>query len=53
MPYNTGASASYAYTKQDNVSPLRPPRAGESNVPMSYNGPPNAAERRRNIGRRD
>ena len=51
--YATGGQQSYAYTKQENVSPLRPARVGESNIPMSYNGPPNAAERRRNAGRRD
>ena len=42
---------SYAYTRPTNVSPIRPARPGDSNIPMSYKGPPNEAEMRRNQGR--
>lgn len=45
--------ASYAHTKQSNVSPMRGHINGQSNIPMTYHGPPNAAEMNRNKGRKD
>ena len=44
---------SYAYTAMNNVSPIRAPIHGQSNVPMTYDGPPTHSEVNRNRGRKD
>lgn len=46
------SSHCYAYTKQQNVSPIRTALPGQNNVPMTYSGPPCRAELQRNSRRR-
>jgi hypothetical protein len=42
----------YAYTRQHLVSPIRHHVHGQSNIPMTYSGPPCVAEIQRNHKRR-
>lgn len=51
--YQSGGNDSYAYTAMKNVSPIRPHIQGQSNIPMTYHGPPTYQERNRNRGRKD
>jgi hypothetical protein len=51
---NTASVSSFAYTSNKAVpkySPARQPKAGASNTPMSYSGPPNEEEMQRNAKR--
>lgn len=51
---NTASMSSFAYTSNKNVpkySPVRAPKSGASNTPMSYSGPPNKDELKRNAKR--
>lgn len=45
------SNPSYAYTRQSNVSPIRPANPGDKNTPMCYVGPPTHAEINRNMHR--
>jgi len=43
----------YAYSKQTSATPIRSALPGHKNIPMSYSGPPTAAEKKRNKNRND